>query len=80
MPILAEYAAEHPEFEISNMSFAEFQEDIFNLLDNLEHGTSRIESFVSNLKEFTRVSYHNRQNFRCEASIFFSKRNERRCC
>lgn len=56
-PILDEYAAEHPELEICNMSHADFHEDIFNLLDNLEHGSTRIESFVSNLKEFSRVSY-----------------------
>ena len=39
------------------MSNAEFYEDIFNLLDNLEHGSDRIKSFVSGLKEFAQVSY-----------------------
>jgi C4-dicarboxylate-specific signal transduction histidine kinase len=35
------------------MTYAEFRKDISNLLDNIEHGSGRINSVVSNLKEFS---------------------------
>ena len=57
MPIVDDYAGKHPEFEICNMSFPDFHKDIFNLLENLEHGSNRIKSFVSNLKEFSQINY-----------------------
>jgi signal transduction histidine kinase len=57
MPVIDEHARKQPEFEIFNMSYDEFYENIFNLLDNIEHGSARIETFVTNLKEFTRLSY-----------------------
>ncbi len=36
------------------MEFAAFREDLFKILDNMEHGTNRITSTVSRLREFTR--------------------------
>lgn len=57
MPVMDEHARKQPEFEIFNMSYDEFHENIFNLLDNIEHGSARIETFVANLKDFTRLSY-----------------------
>jgi signal transduction histidine kinase len=53
MPIVDKYAGEHPEIEICNMSYSDFREDIFKLLDNVEHGSCRISSLVSNLKDFS---------------------------
>ena len=35
------------------MSYTEFREDIFKLLENVEHGSDRIGTFVSNLKDFS---------------------------
>ena len=55
MPIVDAYAAEQPDFEICNMPYADFHEDISKLLDNLDHGSARIKAFVSNLKEFSQV-------------------------
>jgi signal transduction histidine kinase len=55
MPILDAYGADHAELEICNMQYSEFRKDISNLLDNIEHGSGRINRFVSNLKEFSQV-------------------------
>lgn len=55
MPIADAYAAEHPKLEICHMDYTEFRQDIANILDNIEHGSRRINTFVSNLKEFSQV-------------------------
>ncbi len=54
MPILDEYAAAHPDFEVLSMSYAELREDIFSLLENMEHGSERISRIVGVLKSFVR--------------------------
>jgi signal transduction histidine kinase len=55
MPIVDAYAADHPDLEICYMAYPEFRKDIANLLDNVEHGSGRISTFVSNLKDFSQV-------------------------
>ena len=52
MPFADEYAAKHPDLELFNMSYPEFRADVIKLLKNVEHGSERISSFVSNLREF----------------------------
>jgi signal transduction histidine kinase len=54
MPILDEYAALHPDFEVLHMSYGELREDIFKLLGNMEHGSQRINKIVGTLKSFVR--------------------------
>jgi len=54
IPMLDDCAKDHPDIEISGMPYEDFRKDIFNLLDNLEHGSSRISLIVSGLKEFIR--------------------------
>jgi C4-dicarboxylate-specific signal transduction histidine kinase len=54
-PLVDSYAETHPELEIGHMAYGEFRKDIFNLLDNIAHGSERINSFVSNLKEFSQL-------------------------
>jgi len=54
LPIVDEYAKNHPDFELFNMSYKEFRKDIFKLLDNLEHGAQRISATVSGLKRFAK--------------------------
>jgi signal transduction histidine kinase len=54
LPMLDDYAKDHPDIEISGMPYEDFRKDIFNLLDNLEHGSSRISQIISGLKEFSR--------------------------
>ena len=52
IPFADEYAAKHPDLELFNMSYPEFRADIIKLLKNIAHGSERISSFVSNLREF----------------------------
>ncbi len=55
MPIVNDYVKDHQDFELFGMSYGEFHEDIFRLLDNIEYGASRITSIVSDLMEFARM-------------------------
>jgi len=54
-PILDAYAAEQPDLEISNMSYDEFRADLFKILENIVHGSRRIDTIVSKLKAFSRI-------------------------
>ena len=53
LPIIDAYAAGHMDLELCNMTYPEFRKDIDKLLDNVEHGSGRISSVVSNLREFS---------------------------
>ncbi len=52
IPIIDGYARNHPDFEILNMSYREFREDIYELIDNVQHGSRQIKSIVKDLKGF----------------------------
>ena len=65
LPILREYLSElisiadlhlkdYPKRKLFGRSYADFRKDLFNLLDNIEHGTQRINAIVSALKDFFR--------------------------
>jgi PAS domain S-box-containing protein len=54
MPIVDEYAALHPDLEVLHMSYRDLREDIFRLLENMEHGSQRINNIVGVLKSFVR--------------------------
>ena len=54
VPILDEYAQKHPDLEIMHMTYAEFREDIFELLENVQHGSRQIKSIVQDLKGFSK--------------------------
>ena len=55
MPFVDAHAADHPDMEICHMTYNEFRQDLSDLIDNIEHGSERISTFVSNLKEFSQV-------------------------
>ena len=55
VPIIDKYADEHPDFEICNMQYTDFRKDIVTILDNVEHGSIRINDFISYLKDFTQL-------------------------
>jgi PAS domain S-box-containing protein len=55
LPIMDDHAAAQPQLEMCNMEYPEFRRDIFKLLDNIEHGSGRINSFVSNLREYSQI-------------------------
>ncbi|NVM22300.1 MAG: PAS domain S-box protein [Desulfobacterales bacterium] len=54
LPILDDYAGNHPGIDILGMSYPEFRDDIFKIIDNIEHGSSRINATVSGLRDFSR--------------------------
>lgn len=54
VPVIEEYMAAHPGAMLCKMPYREFNEDIFKLLDNMEHGANRINTTISNLLEFSR--------------------------
>ena len=56
MPFADEFAAKNPDLELFNMSYPEFRADVDKLLKNIEHGSERISSFVSNLREFSQLN------------------------
>ncbi len=56
IPIVDEYAEENPDFELFYMPYQDFRQDMFKLLDNVEHGSKRINTIVSDLKDFSRTN------------------------
>ncbi len=54
-PILDAHADQHPDIEFANMTYDEFREDLFRILENIVHGSHRINKIVSKLKEFSRI-------------------------
>jgi PAS domain S-box-containing protein len=54
LPIVDKHAAAHPQLEVFGRSYPDFREDCFKLLDNLEHGSTRINQIVRNLRDFSR--------------------------
>jgi signal transduction histidine kinase len=57
IPIMDEYAGAHPEFELCNLTYPEFRQDIFKLIVNIRNGSDRISTFVSNLRKFSQTEY-----------------------
>jgi signal transduction histidine kinase len=55
LPLLDEKAAIDPELELCNMPVTEFRQDLLKLIDNLSHGSQRINAIVSRLKDFARI-------------------------
>ena len=54
LPIIEDYAHDHPDVELFGMSYDEFREDLFRLLESIKHGSDRINTTVSNLGKFAR--------------------------
>lgn len=63
VPIIDVYARNHKEFELFGMSYPEFRKDVFRILDNMEHASSRITEMGSDLKEFARVASTEKQRW-----------------
>jgi PAS domain S-box-containing protein len=55
IPIVDDYMEGRADAEIMGMSYPELRSDLFTLLDNIQHGSSRINSTVSGLQEFSRA-------------------------
>jgi signal transduction histidine kinase len=55
IPIIDEYASQHADFEIANMTYADFKGELFKLVENISYGSGRIDTIVSRLREFSRI-------------------------
>jgi signal transduction histidine kinase len=54
LPIVDDYADKNPMYEVYGMPYPDFRVDVMKLLDNIEHGSHRINVTVAKLKEFSR--------------------------
>ncbi|MDD2463172.1 MAG: PAS domain S-box protein [Desulfobulbus sp.] len=54
LPIVDQYADTRPDLLVFNRPYPDFRQDCFTLLDNIEHGSKRINQIVGNLREFVR--------------------------
>ena len=54
LPVLDEHASRTPHYEVQGMPYTEFRADVMKLLENIEHGSTRINTTVAKLKEFSR--------------------------
>ena len=70
--IVDQYAENQEDFELFHMTYPEFRKDVFNLVDNIEHGASRISTFVANLREFSQ-SNGNRQKVMLDLPVVVDK-------
>ncbi len=63
LPHADRHARRHPGLQVQGMTYQEFRQDLFNLLDNIEHGSLRISQTVSRLKEFARARESREQSW-----------------
>jgi PAS domain S-box-containing protein len=54
LPIVDEHAKKIPWYEVQGMPYDDFRVDVLKLLENMEHGSNRINVTVAKLKEFAR--------------------------
>ncbi len=54
LPIVDEYAATRPNMQVFHRPYRDFRQDCLTLLDNIDHGSRRINQIVVNLREFVR--------------------------
>ena len=53
-PLLERELEREPDIQLLNMRYEVFIEDLFKLIDNMEHGSSRITAIVKDLKNYVR--------------------------
>jgi PAS domain S-box-containing protein len=53
LPITDAHAATRDDLELFNMPYGEFRSDLLHMIDNIEHGSQRINAVLSNLREFS---------------------------
>jgi signal transduction histidine kinase len=63
IPIIDDHARNHQDFELFGMSYPEFRQDVFRILDNMEHASSRISQTGSGFKEFVSIASAERRNW-----------------
>lgn len=65
-PILDAYAAKYPGWQVLGMPYEEFRADVLKLLNNMEHGSDRINAIVAELRDFARIQ---KDEFRAAVDI-----------
>jgi len=63
IPIIDDHARNHQDFELFSMSYPEFRQDVFRILDNMEHASSRISETGSGFKEFVSIASAERRRW-----------------
>ena len=53
IPVMDRYASTEPGIEFFHMTYPDFRRDIYKLLENIEHGTGRINTFIICLREYS---------------------------
>jgi PAS domain S-box-containing protein len=53
-PHLDDAAKQDPDLRILNMAYGEFVDDVYKLLDNMQHGSTRISEIVGELRNYTK--------------------------
>jgi len=56
LPIIEERAQQEDDFQILNMPFSFFKEDILDLINNIEHGSQRIQMIINQLRDYVKCS------------------------
>jgi len=63
IPIIDDHARNNQDFELFSMSYPEFRQDVFRILDNIEHASSRISETGSGFKEFVSIASAERRGW-----------------
>ena len=56
IPILDDHAKRQQDFEMLGMPYPKFREDVFRILDSIEHASNRIVETGSGLREFIKMA------------------------
>ena len=56
IPIIDDHARNRDDFEFFSMSYPDFRQDVFRILDNMEHASNRISETGSGFKEFVSMA------------------------
>lgn len=54
-PILDQYMAAHPDWDYNGISYADYAQDMEEIIDAIDSGSRRISKIISSLKDFARV-------------------------
>ncbi len=57
IPIIEDHGKKHQDYEPFNMTISEFCKDLTKIVDNIDHGSKRVSTFVTNLKEYSQQDY-----------------------
>ena len=55
LPVVDKHAVRTLDYAVQGMPYAEFRDDLMKLLENINHGSVRINATVAKLREFSRI-------------------------